>query len=117
MDWREGSARRATAKRAFGAVTGAPDYRPRYDMAVQATQALKAGTRLGGDHDPNLRGRIVPATRLSRNDPLPAHLANGNTLAVDVPSGATILRDMVVRPTGSVLWELRERQETVFGAE
>jgi predicted homoserine dehydrogenase-like protein len=98
----------------LGVPTGAREYRPTFDRVIRARRALKAGERLGGDHSPDLAGEIAPAVGFAPNDPIPAHLAEGNLLAVDVPAGERIQRRHVRRPPDSALWALRERQDALF---
>jgi predicted homoserine dehydrogenase-like protein len=97
-----------------GVNSDGPDYRPRFDMLIRAARSLEAGTVLGGDHSPDLVGFIGPSAPLAPDRALPAHLANGNRLAVPVASGTVITREMVVAPTDSALWALRSRQDACF---
>ena len=99
----------------MGAHAGAAlDYRPRFDIVYRATRALRAGTRVGDDHSPDLSAEIVASTPLRPDAPLPAGLAAGNPLRCDVPAGALVTADAVVPPADSALWSLRSEQDAYF---
>ena len=84
----------------------------RSDAIVQeAKEDLKAGDRMGSDHDPRLLTHMVPVSPVDGRGPIPAHMLNGKTLNCDVPKGTIITYDMVDEPEGSVLWDLRRRQD------
>jgi predicted homoserine dehydrogenase-like protein len=90
-------------------------YRPRFDIVRSAARDLKAGYVLGADHDHNLATSILPASGMSPNAPIPAHLAHGHKLLRDVQVGTMITYEMVERPANSALWTLRAQQDKVFG--
>ncbi|KYZ77677.1 hypothetical protein AXX12_18270 [Anaerosporomusa subterranea] len=97
-----------------GITTGSSEYLPRYDLVRTAACDLKAGYKLGTDHDQNLKSAIVPANAISGKSPVPAHMANGNELLCDVSAGTMITFDMIKRPEDSVLWDLRQQQDQLF---
>lgn len=100
-----------------GLSTGSAEYRPLYDLARRAARNLKAGEKLGNDHDQALTSEIITAHGIKAGAPAPAHLLSGNTLLADVPAGTVITYDMVKRPKDSVLWQLREEQDKLFLAK
>ena len=91
--------------------TGSRVYEQRYDIVQEAKVDLKAGDRMGSDHDPRLLTHMVPASPIDKRGPIPAHMLNGKTLKCDVPKGTLITYDMVEEPEGSVLWTLRRKQD------
>ena len=97
-----------------GIATGALEYLPRYDVGLKATRNLKAGEILGDDGSTETAAFMMPAVHVKDGVPLPAHLANGNPLAVDVKQGTIITCEMVVSPSNSILWSLRTQQEEHF---
>lgn len=99
----------------LGLPTGGTELLPRVDVVARATMDLKAGNRVGGDNSPDLQVLIGPAGPVVDGVPLPLHMAHGNVLAVDVPAGTILTREMVVPPPGSALWPLRARQDEHFG--
>ncbi|MGI6034172.1 MAG: NAD(P)H-dependent oxidoreductase [Limnochordia bacterium] len=101
----------------LGISTGSDVYEPRFDMVQKAARDFKAGEILGDDHDPDLKASLIPAQRLGGSSPLPAHMLNGNRLKCDVSAGTVFTCDMVVEPSDSVLWQLRRKQDEVFGGK
>jgi predicted homoserine dehydrogenase-like protein len=94
--------------------TGSDVYVPRFDIVRSAQCGLKAGYVFGGDHDKNLKTSILPASSMSPDAPVPAHLLHNQKLLCDVPAGALIRFDMVAKPADSVLWTLRAQQNSTF---
>lgn len=98
-----------------GVAIGAAQYEQRYDIVQQAVVDLKAGEVMGNDHDTRLLTRMAPMSPIAGGGPVPAHLLSGCRLRADVPKGTVITYGMVQRPEGSALWELRERQDALYG--
>lgn len=97
----------------LGVPTGADSYQQNYDMVRMTTVDIKKGEVFKGDREPTLKGRIVPATRMSPESAVPAHLLNGNIAARDIKANSVITYADVVRPADSTLWALRELQENM----
>ncbi|KKB11272.1 flagellar basal body P-ring biosynthesis protein FlgA [Devosia geojensis] len=95
--------------------TGAPDFRPRYDLVKVASRDIAVGEIFGNDHSPQMTARIVPAQPVGPGNLACAHLLTGNRARVDIPTGTPITYDMVEEPAGSFLWRLRRQQDAVFG--
>jgi len=98
----------------LGLNTGSDDYRPRFDLVKVAARDIAAGEVFGNDHSPQLTARIVPGVGIGAGRPAAAHLLTGNRAAVDIPAGTLITYDHVDRPADSLLWELRELQDSTF---
>jgi predicted homoserine dehydrogenase-like protein len=98
----------------LGMDTGTRDYRPLYDFVKIAARDIAEGETLGNDHDVRMRAIMVPATRRGPENPLPAHLITGNTTRTPIRKGETITYSMIHEPAGSVLWDLRAKQEEMF---
>lgn len=98
----------------LGVNTGSNDYKPRFDLVKVAATDIAAGDVFGNDHSPQLTARIVPAVAIGPSAPASAHLLTGNRAAVDIPKGTLITYDMVERPADSVIWALREEQDSTF---
>jgi len=98
----------------LGLNTGSDDYRPRFDLVKVAAKDIAAGEVFGNDHSPQLTARIVPGVKVGAGNPAAAHLLTGNTALVDIPKGTVITYDHVARPEGSLLWELRDLQDSTF---
>jgi len=94
----------------LGVPTGATELLPRFDVLVRATGNLKAGEILHEDN-PFLEPVIRPARAVTVESPLPYFMADGNTLAADVPAGAIVTTEMVYAPADSALWSLRAEQD------
>lgn len=99
----------------LGAATGATQYLPRYDLVKSAIVDIKKGERLRGDRDERMQASIVPATAMSPDSPVPAHMLNGNTVSRDIKAGEMITYSMIDKPENSTLWNLRRLQEETFG--
>ncbi len=95
--------------------TGAVSYQPRYDVLARARVDLKAGQSVGSDKSRVLQALMRPAKKVDNaTAPLPLHMANGNRLKMDVPTGTVLTVDMVEEPAGSTLWALRREQDAQF---
>ncbi|MEM7033054.1 MAG: flagellar biosynthesis protein FlgA [Chloroflexota bacterium] len=94
--------------------TGATNFHPHVDVVMEAKVDLQAGYTIGNDHSPDLRFLVKEAQAVKDDAPLPIHMGNGNTLAVDVPAGTLITANMVEQPTASTLWTLRQQQDAHF---
>lgn len=99
----------------LGMDTGTDDYRPHFDLVKVAARDIAAGEVFGNDHSPQLTARIVPASSIASGGPAAAHLLTGNVATRDIAAGTVITYDLVARPAASVLWQLREDQDTRFG--
>ena len=95
--------------------TGARHYIPTYDLVKYAACDIEQGTVLGNDHDLRLKARIVPATRKDTNSAVPGHMVTGNKTTAPIRKGEVITYASIEEPTPSVLWDLRAKQETLFG--
>jgi len=98
----------------LGLNTGSNDYKPSYDLVKVAAVDIAAGDVFGNDHSPQLTARIVPGVAIGTGHPASAHLLTGNRAKVDIARGTVITYDMVDRPDDSVLWGLRELQDSTF---
>ena len=98
----------------LGLNTGSNDYKPRFDLIKVAAVDIAAGDVFGNDHSPQLTARIVPAAPIAAGNPASAHLLTGNRAKVDIAKGTVITYDMLDRPSDSVLWGLRELQDSTF---
>jgi predicted homoserine dehydrogenase-like protein len=112
----------------LGVPTGSAEVLPLVDMVATADQDWAAGEWLGGPgaakgpknlgYHPGLRATMVPGFSLSGDRaapaPVPFFMLEGCRLAANVPCGAAITKDMVVRPADSVLWDLRQQQDRQF---
>ncbi len=104
----------------LGLATGSNTVSPVCDVAMRATQALKAGTVLDdhGHHHHHVDGveaLLVDNCALSEGTALPYFMAMGCALMRDVDAGEVITPDAVRAPESSVLWSLRAEQDQVFG--
>lgn len=98
----------------LGCPTGASRFRPIYDVFAMARRDLEAGSEVGSDKSHDLTALMRPALPVARGNPIPLHLARGNRLTRDVPTGEIITFDMVEEPSDSELWRLRRQQDEVF---
>ena len=101
-----------------GRSTGSQTPSPRLDLFACATQILSAGSTLtmGGHHHTidKVTARLLPASPLAPESPVPFYLAANCKLIRDVPAGALIcLADIEVNPD-STLWMLRQKQDALF---
>jgi predicted homoserine dehydrogenase-like protein len=94
--------------------TSSRDYLPRYDVLARTTVDMPTGERIGNDHSPKLQAIMRPAQTVKAGNPVPLHMANGNTLAVDVPAGTILTADMLNVAADSALWALRAEQDKVL---
>jgi len=92
--------------------------RPAFDLVGRATRAFKAGEVLDmGGHHHTIAGMeplVRPAQAAIPGGPLPYFMAANNRLVTDVRPGETLTVEMVEAPQHSVLWRLREDQDTAF---
>ncbi len=98
----------------LGLNTASDDYKPRFDLVKVAARDIKAGEIFENDHSPQMTARIMPAQPIAPGNYASAHLLTANEAAVDIPKGTVITYDMVKEPAGSVLWELRRKQDDLF---
>ena len=92
----------------LGIDTGSVEYKQQFDLIRVAKVDIPAGETLGGDHDERMFARIVPATAMKPENPIPAHMATGNALVRTIKAGEVITYSMVQRPENSLLWALRK---------
>lgn len=93
------------------------DYRPRFDLVARADANLAAGRRLAATNESGrqlLAAQIMPAQPVREGHPVPYHLALGRTLKTDLAAGAILTVDMLDKPAGSTLWQLRQQQDDLF---
>ncbi len=90
-------------------------YRPLYDMIITTTRAMKSGEILNCEHDPSFKATLIPAVSLRSRGPLPAHLSTGRRLKQDIPAGTIITQEMLDIPADSFLFDLRQKQDELFG--
>lgn len=95
----------------LGAATGAVDYRPCFAGLIRAARDLGAGTTSGDDRSADIEASIGAAAPLAADQPLPAHLGQGNRLLKPVDQGTVITRDRRIPPDAPTLWPLRARQD------
>lgn len=98
----------------LGMDTGGLDYRPSYDLVKRAARDIARGEVFGNDHDEKISALMLPTTRRADGNPVPGHMLNGNRARVDIARGQVITYSMVEEPAGSLLWQLRAQQESIF---
>ena len=98
----------------LGVATGPIHYRQRFDIAQTAACDLAAGEKMGNDHDPRLKTVMIPMSPIEAGGPIPAHMLSGLRLNRDVKAGTVITYGMVDRPTDSLLWNLRAKQDKIY---
>lgn len=112
------SATSVMAAALLGQSTGGENPRPLSDLAGRTTEPLKAGTVLKaqGHHHviDGVEGILVEGGRADGKNPIPYYMADGCTLARDVPAGTVLAVDMVKRPQGTTLERLRRAQDDLF---
>jgi len=102
----------------LGVPTGSSELRQNVDIIATATRDFRRGEVLsapgesGWDRD--FRAKLQPGAAVGLDSPLPFFMLESNRLAVDVPAGTLITKEMLVPPQDSVLWSLREQQDTLF---
>jgi len=94
---------------------------PKFDLIARTNRPLKAGTVLtpqGRHHEvEGVDGLLMPAKPVGAKDAIPFHMMCHHRLAVDVPAGTIITREMIVEPQNSRLWQLRaEMDRELLGA-
>jgi len=104
--------------------TGSDRIHPHVDILSQAMRDFKAGEVIGVAEgtlafgfSKDFRTVMAPAGPASGDRPIPFFMLYGNTLAVDIPKGAWITRNMIVPPEDSALWALRDQQDAFFFGE
>ncbi len=95
----------------LGVDTGTQVYQQRYDLVKLASRDIKAGERLGNDHDEKMMAWIVPATVKGANNPVPGHMITGNCAIRDIKKGEVITYSMIEDKSDTILWKLRSEQE------
>ncbi|TDF98742.1 NAD(P)H-dependent oxidoreductase [Paenibacillus piri] len=98
----------------LGLDTGSLEYKPRFDLVKKAARDIRAGEVFGNDHDYKMTAIILPASKRDDNNPIPAHMLDGNKAKVDIAKGSVITYAMVEAPEHSTLWELRQLQDELF---
>jgi predicted homoserine dehydrogenase-like protein len=102
----------------LGQSTGGERPRPLCDLAGRTTRALAAGTVLKaqGHHHviDGVEGILVDGGRAEASSPIPYYMADGCTLARDVPAGTVVTCDMVAMPADTRLGRLRREQDDLF---
>lgn len=101
----------------LGLPTGGTKIRPVADVAMRATQPMKAGHRLIMKRDHAIDGIQPEFSRphsLSSTVAIPYYLAADNTLRADVDAGALITFAMIAEPKASTIWALKREQDRVF---
>ena len=98
----------------LGMNTASDCYLPRYQIVKAANRDIKKGEVFGNDHSRDTIAKIVPMRPMEPGAWVEAHLITGNRAKMDIPKGAIITCDMVEEPEGSVLWELRRKQDAMF---
>ena len=95
--------------------TGAATVKPHVDLVAKSNCELKTGTILGGGHSNDIDAAILPASPITKGNPLPLYLLTGNGLSKDVGADTIITQEMVDPPADSLLWSLRQQQDAHFG--
>ena len=95
--------------------TGAATVKPHVDLVAKSNCELKTGAILGGGHSNDIDAAILPASPITKGNPLPLYLLTGNCLSRDVAAETLITQEMVDPPADSLLWSLRQQQDILFG--
>lgn len=101
----------------LGKSSGSPAPRPVADMIAVATRDIAAGTVLTMDRRhqiADVEARMVPASPVTDNTPLPYYMAAGRRLRAPVSAGTAITRPMIEPVEDSALWNLRAAQDKRF---
>jgi len=102
----------------LGVPTGGSDLRPRVDMLAVSTVDVAAGESIsspgGLSYDRRYRASLAPAQALGPGRPVPFFMLGGLRAAQPIPAGSVITWEMVERPAGAALWELRQEQDRIF---
>jgi predicted homoserine dehydrogenase-like protein len=101
----------------LGRSSGAPAPRPVADMIAVATRDIAAGTTLTMDRRhqiADVEARMIAASPVTDDAPLPYYMAAGRRLRVPVPAGTAITRPMIEPVENSALWDLRAAQDERF---
>lgn len=95
--------------------TGAATVAPHVDLVAKSNCELRAGTILGDGHSGDIDAAILPASPITKGNPLPLYLLTGNSLSRNVEADTLITQEMVDSPSDSLLWSLRRQQDAHFG--
>ncbi|MGB1553409.1 MAG: hypothetical protein ACPHDR_04335, partial [Candidatus Puniceispirillaceae bacterium] len=100
----------------LGKPSGVTELAHHVDLQARTTRAWKKGEVLAiTDHHHHEVDGLEPllrsATRASMDAPLPYYMAAGQQLACDVPAGKLITREMIIAPTDSTLFRLRDEMD------
>ena len=98
--------------------TGGIEYKPRVDVGVRASRTLQQGSRLTLKHDHSIAGvmpEILPAKKMTSDNPVPYYMAAGHQLRNLVEKGRLITYGMIDYEGQSCLWKLRREQDELFG--
>jgi predicted homoserine dehydrogenase-like protein len=104
----------------LGRSTGSEVPRPVVDLVARASAPLKAGQRfeISDPHHHTMHGVdsfLTDAAPAVGSNPLPYYLALHHSLKHDIAAGQMITADDVEIPASSVLHQLRQEQDTLFG--
>lgn len=102
----------------LGLSSGTTAPRPVADMAARAARHLPAGTELALGERRRIDGVeaiLVPARRAEASNPVPFYLAAGGRLRRAAPAGTILTVDMIEPPAERALWNLRQKQDALFG--
>lgn len=114
------SATSVMAAAVLGQSTGGERPRALVDLAGRTTKNLAAGTvlRAQGHHHviDGVEGMLVEGKPATGSNPIPYYMADGCTLARDVPAGSVLAFDMVEVPADTTLARLRREQDALFHA-
>ncbi len=102
----------------LGIPTGATKLEQLNDIICYPKRDIRAGELFGPIGNSGwsdvLTGKISRLSRITKNEPIPFYMLEGNTAACDIPAGTLITPDMVNEPAGSYLWRLRRELETIL---
>ena len=95
--------------------TGATTIQPHVDLVAKSNCDLKTDTILDGGYSSDINAAILPASPTIGDNPLPFYLLTGVRLSRDVAAETLITQEMVIPPSDSLLWSLRQQQDAHFG--
>lgn len=102
----------------LGVATGGAKLEQLNDIVCYPNRDIRAGEQFGPIGNSGwsdvLVGKITRLSRMTRNEPIPFFMLEGNTAACDIPAGTMITPDMVNEPQDSYLWRLRRELETIL---
>ena len=104
----------------LGLPTGAVDPYPHVDLVARTSQDFKKGDVLAitNAHHHEVDGlspELMPAIAIGEGKPCPYYLAVGQQLVEDVAAGTVLIGSMLALDRSSLLYQLRETQDDVFG--